>query len=123
MKKVILIFVFISFLSCKKESEDNFGQPKSTETATISGKELFENKGNCVACHQPEQKIIGPSIAEIAKIYKEKNASIVAFLQEQSEPIVDPSQYEVMKTNFTITKSMTEEELKALEDYMFSFSK
>jgi cytochrome c len=123
MKKIVLVFVLISFFSCKKESEDNFGQPKSTETTSISGKELFENKGNCVACHQPEQKIIGPSIAEIAKIYKEKNASIVSFLQEQSEPIVDPSQYEVMKTNFAITKSMSEEELKALEDYMYSFLK
>lgn len=123
MKKIVLVFVLISFLSCKKESEDNFGQPKSTETAVISGKELFENKGNCVACHQAEQKIIGPSIAEIAKIYKEKNASIVAFLQEQSEPIVDPSQYEVMKTNFSITKSMSEDELKALEGYIYSFLK
>jgi cytochrome c len=121
MKKTLLLIVILVFISCKKESEDNFGQPKSTEIATISGQELFENKGNCVACHQPEQKIIGPSIVEIAKIYKEKNASIVAFLKEESEPIVDPSQYEVMKTNFAITKSMSEAELQALEDYMYSF--
>jgi len=49
--------------------------------------------------------------------------SIVAFLQEQSDPIVDPSQYEVMKTNFSITKSMSETELKALEEYILGFSK
>ena len=121
MKKVFSILLIFLVLSCKKGNEDDFGQPKSNEI--ISGKELFDNKGNCVACHQAEQKIIGPSLVEIAKIYKEKNASIVAFLQEQSEPIVDPSQYDVMKTNFAITKSMTEEELKALEDYIFSFSK
>ena len=121
MKKILLLLAFLACISCKKESEDNFGQPKSTITETISGKELFENKGNCIACHQAQQKIIGQSIVEIAKIYKEKNGSIVSFLQEKSEPIVDPSQYEVMKTNFAITKKMSEGELKALEDYMLSF--
>ena len=31
---------------------------------------------------------------DIAKIYKEKGASIAAFINEEGEPIVDPSQYE-----------------------------
>ena len=60
-------------------------------------------------------------IKEIAKIYKEKSASIAAFINEEGEPIVDPSQYETMKTNFAITKAMTAEERKALEIYMMSF--
>lgn len=85
------------------------------------GKAIFEGKGACVACHKPNVKIIGPSLADISKIYKEKNASIVSFLKEESEPIVDPNQYEVMKTNFAITKTMSEEELKALEEYILSF--
>jgi cytochrome c len=71
----------------------------------------------------PDQKVIGPSITEIAKIYKEKKGSIVSFLKEESEPIVDPSQYEVMKANFAITKQMSDEELKALEEYIYTFSK
>jgi cytochrome c len=37
--------------------------------------------------------------------------------------LVDESQYEVMKTNFAITKKMTDTELKALEEYMLSFAK
>jgi cytochrome c len=36
---------------------------------------------------------------------------------------VDPSQYEIMKANFSVTKTMTEEELKAIETYMYSFKK
>ena len=48
---------------------------------------------------------------------------MVAFLQEKAEPIVDPSQYETMKTNFAITKNLSEEELKALEAYFYSFLK
>lgn len=120
MKRIVFFAITVLLFSCKKESEDNFGQPKSEVTEKVSGKELFETKGNCVACHQAEQKIIGPSMAEISKIYKEKNASIVSFLREESEPIVDPSQYEVMKTNFAITKKMSDDELKALEDYIFA---
>ena len=114
------IFVLIS---CKKESEESFG--KSTESNTevkapeALGKELFEGKGNCVACHKVDQKIIGPSIQEIAKIYKKENGNIVDFLKNDSKPLVDPSQYEVMKTNFAITKTMSDEELKAIEAYIY----
>ena len=123
---LILVIILIFAVSCKKESQESFGKPTETDktvTKKISGQEIFEGTGNCTACHKPDQKVIGPSLQEIAKIYKEKNGSIVAFLQEQSDPIVDPSQYEVMKTNFAITKQMSEEELKALEEYIFSFSK
>ena len=120
----MLIALITTFVSCKKETETNYGQPKHDETSiTVSGEELFSGKGTCTACHLPDQKVIGPSITEIAKIYKEKNASIVSFLKEESKPIVDPSQYEVMKTNFAITKQMSDEELKALEEYMLSFAK
>jgi len=62
-------------------------------------------------------------LQEIAKIYKTKNGNIVAFLKEESDPLVDPSQYDIMKTNFAITKMMTDEELQALQDYIYSFSK
>ena len=122
MKKLSLIITLFCLFSCK--SKEDKSETSVDETATkISGQELFEGEGNCIACHKPDQKIIGPSLQEIAKIYKDNKASIVLFLQEKSEPIIDPSQYEIMKTNFAITKSMSEEELKALEDYIFSFSK
>lgn len=112
-------------ISCKSKEE------AKTETAIdpsavnekISGQELFENEGNCIACHKPDQKIIGPSLQEIAKIYKEKKGDIVLFLKEEADPIVDPSQYEIMKTNFAITKTMSDEQLQALEEYIYSFSK
>ena len=64
--------------------------------------------------------MIGPSITAISKIYKDKKASIALFLKGEGEPLVDPSQYEIMKANFAITKSMTDEELDALETYMLS---
>jgi len=124
MKKIVFLFAVLAFLSCKKESQEPFG--KSEETATKAqapealGKEIFEGKGNCVACHQVDQKVVGPSIQEIAKIYKEKNGDIVTFLKGDSKPLVDPSQFEVMKTNFAITEEMSDEELEALEAYISS---
>lgn len=122
MKKSLLITLLLFLVACKSKEEKS--ETSIDESAIkISGKELFEGEGNCIACHKPDQKIIGPSLQDIAKIYKEKKGNIVLFLKEESEPIVDPSQYDIMKTNFAITKSMSDEELKALEDYIYSFSK
>ncbi|GEP50098.1 cytochrome c552 [Flavobacterium noncentrifugens] len=125
-KKLLFLIAIGLFFSCKsEEKKENLYPEAQTEKQTPEqlGQELFEGKGNCIACHQPDQKIIGPSLQEIAKTYKDKNASIVNFLKGNEEPIVDPSQFEVMKTNFTITKQMSEVELKALESYILSHLK
>ena len=122
MKNLLIILPFLSLVSCQNKEEKIATSVDETATK-VSGQELFEGEGNCIACHKPDQKIIGPSLQEIGKIYKAKKESIVAFLKEESDPLVDPSQYNIMKTNFAITKSMSDEELKALEDYIYSFSK
>jgi cytochrome c len=122
MKKVLFLFAVLAFLSCKKESQESFGKPESAaaKSPEVLGKEIFDGKGNCVACHQADQKVIGPSLQEIAKIYKNKKGNIIGFLKGEGEPIVDPSQYEVMKANFGITKEMSDEELSGLEAYIYS---
>lgn len=136
MKKLISSFAIIALAivaSCGgKKEEEPFGKKQvepisvSEESATVDpmleeGKEIFEGKGTCTACHKPATKVIGPSLQEISKIYNDKNASIVTFLKGEAEPIVDPTQFEVMKANFSITKQMTDEELNALEAYIKSF--
>jgi cytochrome c len=126
MQKLLIIVTLLVLVSCKKESQEPFGKPVETaDSATVKspeivGKEIFENKGNCIACHLPDKKLIGPSLHDIAKIYKDKNADMVTFLKGDGEPIVDPSQFEVMKTNFAITEEMSDEELQALEAYIYS---
>lgn len=126
MKKIALIGLAILVFSCKKESQEPFGKPtETTETAEVKspevlGKEIFEGKGNCVACHQVDQKVVGPSIKEIAKIYKDKNGNMVGFLKGEGEAIVDPSQFAVMQANLEITKTFSDEELKAVEAYIYS---
>ncbi|MFC0781013.1 c-type cytochrome [Flavobacterium sp. HJSW_4] len=128
MKKVLFLSAVLAFSSCKKEGSEptnatesvSEGESAKAKSPEELGKQLFEGAGNCFACHQPDQKVVGPSIKEIAKIYKDKNGDIVTFLKGNAEPIVDPSQFEVMKTNFAITKSMSDEELKAIETYIYS---
>lgn len=132
LKSIVVFALAISVTNCgDKKETDKYGNEveENAETTTetsvdpllAKGQELFEGKGTCTACHKPDAKVVGPSIKEIAKIYKEKGASIAAFINEENEPIVDPSQYDTMKTNFAITKAMTAEERKALEVYMMSF--
>jgi cytochrome c len=125
MKKALFLFAILTIVSCKKEETKKESiYPLSTEEVTQTpvelGKEIFNGRGNCVACHQVNQKVIGPSLQDIAKIYKDKNADMVSFLKGEGEPIVDPSQYEVMKTNFVVTKAMSDEELEAIEAYVYS---
>lgn len=129
MKKIIFTTFLLIILSCKKESQESFGKQEETisegEVATIEtpeqmGESIFNGKGNCITCHKVEAKTIGPSVQEIAKIYKDKNSDIVSFLKGKADPIVDPSQYEVMKANLVVTKAMSDEELKALEAYVYS---
>ncbi len=126
---VILLVIIIvgSLVSCKKEEPKKESIYPKDEVVALTpealGKEVFEGKGNCISCHQVDKKVIGPSIQEIAKIYKEQNGDIISFLKEDAKPIVDPSQYEVMKTNFVLTKEMSDEELKALEAYFYSHLK
>ena len=132
LKSLGVLALGLSLTNCSDKKEtDAYGNPVQEKTEVVTettvdpllakGQELFEGKGTCTACHKPDTKVIGPAIKDIAKIYKEKGASIAAFINEEGEPIVDPSQYETMKTNFAITKAMTAEERKALEIYMMSF--
>ena len=135
LKPVFAFALALVYTSCgDKKPKEDFGKPTKeitnaetpTEEVAVNplvkeGKTIFEGKGTCIACHKPNAKIVGPSLADISKIYKEQNASIVSFLKEEGKPIVDPSQYEVMKANFAITKAMSEDELKALEAYVMSF--
>jgi cytochrome c len=135
MKKVLFLTAVLALASCKKDQEP-FGKATETNTESYSegesaeaktpealGKNIFEGKGNCVSCHQVDQKIIGPSIQEIGKTYKDKKGDIVTFLKGNADPIVDPSQFSVMKTNFPVTQAMSDEELKAIEAYIYSNTK
>ncbi len=136
MKKSILLLGLgaLLFVSCgepkkeevKKEVEAPVEAAKETvktsEEYLALGKELFTSK-TCVTCHQPDVKVIGPSIKDINKKYSETNGNIVAFLKGETPAIVDtdPGQVAIMKANLDgFVKNLTSEELAALAVYMGS---
>lgn len=121
----IVLFLLVS-CGQKEEKKEPLYPKSTTETKQAPeelGQEIFDGKGNCYTCHKPDQKTIGPSLQDIAAIYKEKGGNIISFLRGNEKPLVDPSQYEVMKTNFVVTKAMSDDELKGLEAYIYSFKK
>lgn len=123
-KFLLLASIILNLISCGGKTETDAVNPTEQQETSINqtpkalGKELFEGKGMCATCHKADIKTVGPSIKDIAKIYRENGASIADFINEKGEPLVDPSQYEIMKANFVITKAMSAEERKALEIYM-----
>ena len=132
LKSFAVFALAILLTNCgEKKETDAYGNPveekkEATTEATADpllakGQELFEGKGTCATCHKADVKVVGPAIKDIAKIYKEKGASIASFINGEGEPLVDASQYEIMKANFVITKAMSAEDRKALEAYMMSF--
>jgi len=121
MKSIVSsIFIILILISCDKKEQVI---SKSNQHEIASGLELFEGKGACAACHKAENKTVGPSIKEIALVYKKKNASIASFINDESQPLIDESQFEIMKTNFELTKAMTPKERLAIEAYIMSFAK
>ncbi|GAA4110424.1 hypothetical protein GCM10022393_07470 [Aquimarina addita] len=117
---LVLSFIFVSCQSEKKaEKEKIVIGTKEKETKPFElGEQLFKGKGNCYSCHRINKKSIGPSVTTIMKVYKEQDGDIISFLKQKSEPIVDPENYAVMKTNFARLKKMSDEELASLELYM-----
>lgn len=132
MKTKIIFLLFILVLAVTtgcvgKKDDQNFDEKAKISSATYplaeKGKEIFEGKGTCSNCHKLDVKLVGPSIKEMAKIYKKNKISIATFLTGTEEPVIDPAQYEVMKINFEITKNFTDEERQAVEQYIFSQGK
>ncbi len=121
MKKILVLSV-LSLFSCKNQEKKTTEIPGKIIVSVETGKQIFETN-NCTACHQIAEKVVGPSLQNIAQIYLSKKGDLVSFLKSESEPIVDPEQYPSMKINLEITKTMSEEELKSLELYILSQKK
>jgi cytochrome c len=135
MKKVKFSVLALSMLfgttlltSCGGSEEQ-----KETTTETVTeevvaeapvakdGAELYKTSG-CVACHQVDKKLVGPSILDIAGAYADE-ATLTAFLKGESKAIVDPAQEAVMAPQLEITKKMSAEDLQVIVSYIMSYKK
>ncbi len=137
MKKSVLVLglAALIFASCGEKKKEEIKKEVETKIETVKeevkdvvagnievGKKLFAEK-TCATCHQPDAKVIGPSIKDINKIYAEKNGNIVNFLKGEAAAIVDtdPGQVAIMKANLDgFVKDLSADELAALAAYMIS---
>ena len=136
MKKSVLVLglAAVIFTSCGEKMKEEVKKEVETKVEAVEekvadagdnielGKQLFSDK-TCTTCHQPDAKVIGPSIKEIVKVYDEQNGDLVKFLKGESPAIVDtdPGQVAIMKANLDgFVKDLTGDELAALAAYMRS---
>lgn len=140
-RKILIVSAFAAFFvvgaSCNSSSKD---QQKSNQTVRASvtgtetavtadagapaasieaGKKLFNTKG-CMACHQLDTRLIGPSLKEIAKAYNGDKKGLTAYLKGNAESKVDPAQKALMEPQLAITKAMEAKDLEAVVDYILS---
>jgi len=86
----------------------------------VDGKVIFE-KNTCAICHKETKDNVGPSLKTIAEFYKNNPNQLVKFLRGQAEPIIWPDKFNMMKPQMGKLKALTDEEIKALVDYMLKF--
>ncbi|AYM99432.1 c-type cytochrome [Chryseobacterium sp. 3008163] len=81
MKKLFLTgMVSLLVVSCSKKENSEIQPSADTstpDTANVSGQSLIE-ASDCMACHNADERLIGPSYKEIAAKYSEKDIEILA---------------------------------------------
>ncbi len=83
------------------------------------GKAIFQSKG-CSSCHNPTVETVGPPLKKIAEAYKGKEEDLIKFLKGHGKAIVEPSKFPIMMSQLNVTKQLSDEELKALAEFILS---
>ncbi|RUM50319.1 MAG: cytochrome C552 [Hydrogenothermus sp.] len=84
-----------------------------------NGQAIFQQNG-CAGCHQPAVDTVGPSLKKIAQVYAGRKDELVAFLKGVTKPKVDPAKAPMMMPQLNRTKSLPQDKLEALADYILS---
>lgn len=130
IERVLLMVVVIMMLSTScnsggnksernKEHEKSFSDQLHLSHKEKLGKKVFDSNG-CFACHQANQKLVGPSLADVANVYAGKSDHLVEFFEGKRKSIIDPSQEVLMRSSLELTKKMPPAEREALVDYILA---
>ena len=103
----------------QKANDQKADDAAQAQASGKDGKTIFLENG-CTGCHKPAEKSVGPALKDIAAKYNKDAGKLIKFLKGEADPIVDPAQFSVMKPNLKITAKMSDADLKALADYIFS---
>lgn len=101
IKKFFIILLFSSIIYADNSSIDK-------------GKVLYQQ--NCMACHHLDKMVVGPSLAEIAHIYKANPNGIVSWSMK-------PGKKRKLTINMPPMSHVGEKGLKSIADYIFQATK
>lgn len=90
--------------------------PPATNTASVNGKELIA-KSDCLTCHKENEKVIGPSYAEVAAKYSEKD------IQYLSEKIIKGGAGVWGQVPMTAHPQISASDAEAMVRYILSLKK
>jgi cytochrome c551/c552 len=91
--------------------------------AAEDGGTIFKANG-CISCHRPTSSSkINPSLTDIAQAYKGKEDQLLSYLKGESDPIVKPEKANLMKGHLKQTKALSDQDRKALADFLLSYGK
>lgn len=129
---IIVVFVLV-FASCNSSGNKENNSSKAHKATEINkagqkldlshkaqtGKKVFDSNG-CFACHQNNQKLVGPALVDIAAVYSGNRDHLVEFFEGKRKSIIDPSQEVLMRSALELTKKMPQAEREALVDYILA---
>lgn len=81
------------------------------------GSAVFEGL-RCGVCHKADTGQRNPSLKEIARVYNTKGEQLISYFKGQAEPVVNPDKSSTMNRYIEKTKAFTEEDRKALAQYI-----
>jgi len=94
----------------------------SASIAGGTGEAIFEGQ-HCGACHKPDTGKMNPSLKEIAQAYQGKEEQLIKYLRGETDPVIKPDKASVMNRSVEKTKGLSDEDRKALADFMISYGK
>ncbi|MCJ7594118.1 MAG: c-type cytochrome [Desulfobacterales bacterium] len=86
------------------------------------GDAVFEAQ-KCGICHKVETGQTTPSLREVAQAYQGKEDQLMLYLKGEVEPIIKPEKASMMKRPLEKTKALSDEDRKALADFILSHAK
>lgn len=84
------------------------------------GKGIFDSL-HCGICHKADRgSAVTPSLKQIAGSYKGKENQLLNYLKGEAPSVINPKKGEKMERYIEKTKSLKEEQRKALADFILS---
>ena len=83
------------------------------------GEEIFKAQ-RCSSCHKQETGKANPSLKEIARAYQGKKDQLLNYLNGSVTSIIRPGTTGIMKRYVEKTRFLSEEDRKALADFIMS---